>query len=1039
MKQAFRLFMGFWGLALLITPLLAQQRPSVPLSFQLAEGAEVWEGKLILKIRPEFRAQCSLDDLHIASLRPIINELGVSEIKAIFPTHFEAAAGINYRSGGVDLSLLYELDYDTARYSVEAAVSRFFGQEAISYVEPWYIHQLFYQPNDYYADTSGINGGSWHLGVIQAREAWDLQRNDTSIVIGIIDSGASFDHPDMQDNLQYNLADWPDGIDNDEDGYVDNYRGWDFAGDSLGRPGDSDPSTIFPWHGVGVAGAAAATADNFLGGVGTGFNCRYLPVKAAPESNIGNIYYGYQGVVYAVDQGCQIVNLSWGSPARSRFGEDVINYAALSRGVAVICAGGNTFTDIQFFPAGYPNAISVGISGQGDSVCCNSSFHYSMDMTAPGINIVSPQGIDNYVGWQGSSVSAPVVAGAVAITLGYFPQLNGFQAAHRVRVTTDKIPFEPFMSEKVGSGRLNMFRALHDDPLPSVRVQDYALEDPNGDGRPDGGDTVIFNADFANLLAATQNLEVQISIPLHQQPFVQVLEENFFVGSLNTWQEVNSGSQFQLRISPAIPLDLHIDLKITYRDTSQNYQDFEYVSLRLNPTWLDVTENKLHTSINSRGNFGYDDFFGFNAGLGVSFQKNRNVLAEGGFLVGTSGTRVANRIRSHIQNLRDNDFRILEIVQPVPDPYLSDFEAKGSFDDAFGNSNLGLDVHQTTFAWQKAPYDQFVIFLYELQNQSTGPVGNVYAGMFADFNLITQTLIRNRCAYDTANRVIYTYDAQNSKNAYYGMALLSDGPFLARALGDPNLSNFTDLAKFFNISNVPSEATATAGLAGEGQDVSQFVSSGPMQIAGGSADSVAFALVAGSSLQDLLTQTQAAQHIYDCNIKGTGPVQPFQVSDQGVPQGEPVFFADQNLNATSWLWDFGDGNSSNQQNPQHSYAKHGTYEVSLTVSDGVCDFSSTQTVKVGFATNLEDWEQSNFSIFPNPSTGRLDFQTRIERAGKYEATVSDLMGRTVWQKSWTLPGGDIRKEINLHALPAGIYVFQFGDESLRQKTLLELR
>ncbi len=1040
MKIGFR----FWGGCVLlligcIPSLLAQGNPSLAHTDYFPQNARYWNGKLILKINSAYRSHCKTDAIEVPALQSVFQELGIANVQAIFPQHLLEAQAVNYRKGaGIDLSLTYALQYDTLKLGIEAAVNSLQGLAAIEYVEPWYIYSYFYQPNDFFADTVDGNSQMWHLGPIRAREAWDLQRNDTTITIGIIDSGTSFEHPDLQDNLALNYADPPDGIDNDEDGFVDNYRGWDFGGKVLGDFGDNDPTTVAPWHGIGVAGAAAATADNGLGVVGTGFNCQYLPIKASPESDISDIYYGYQGVVYAVDHGCQIVNLSWGGPIRSRFGEDVVNYATLNRGAAVICAAGNAFGDLRFYPAAYDRCLSVGISTRGDSVSNANTYNFSIDLTSPGFDVASTLGHEDYLGWQGSSISAPLVAGAVALVMGHFPWMNGYQALQRVRLTTDPVPFTAFMEDKVGTGRLNMYRALAEAPFPAVRISEYELVDLAGDGHAAGGDTILLQALFTNHLEATENLVIELSVPLGQSPFLQILDGQMAVGKLNYLQSVVADEQFLFRINPGVPADYYLNVKVQYTDTVLHYTDYEYIQLRINPTWLDVKENLLHTSINSRGNFGFDDYFRFNSGLGVSFQHNQNVLIEGGLLVGTSPAHVADRISNSIQNLRDNDFRTVEAVQKNQQPYLSDFEASARFDDAFSVSNVDLTITQKTFAWKNAPNDHFVIFLYELANETGFPVADIYAGLYADFDLYAQNLNRNRCEYDLPHRVIYTYDAVGQNPMYYGISLLSDGPFLARALGNANQSSYTDAAKYFSISNTPSQGTATAGLNGPGQDVAHYTASGPMSLFNGMKDTVAFGLVAGRGLDDLLRQVEAAQHQYDCNLSGKGPTLPFLISDLAITEGEPITFSDQNSQATQWQWDFGDGNQSSQANPEHSFTQHGTYAVKLTVSDGTCTFSSVQNVKVGFATAIAPEREGAFQLFPNPTDGEVQIQGELLTAGPVRVILRNLHGQPVWEADWVLAAGSFQRQISLPPLPGGLYFFQLWNEQFSEQLLLEV-
>ncbi|RMG73781.1 MAG: hypothetical protein D6722_03275, partial [Bacteroidetes bacterium] len=372
----------FWvGLNLLLAQ--ASLRPG---PFQMPEGATYWPQRVIYKLKPGYGATMPQSADWQAWLAP----LGATGAQRMFPDI--AAPGDAFDKYGqplVDLSPIFYLDYRSA-HSVEAVVNHLLAHPAVAYAEPWYIYGLFYQPNDPFADTTGGLNLMWHLDQIMARQAWDLERGDTSVVVGIVDSGNNSAHPDMKDNLALNRDDPVDGIDNDQDGYVDNYAGWDFGGDTYLGVGDNSPD-IFNSHGQHVAGISSASADNGIGLPGLAFHCGYLPIKAAPDDSIGAIFYGYQGIIYAVEQGAQVVNCSWGGPYPTELGRDVVNYATINRRAAVVCAAGNSTSDTKFYPAAYPRAISVANTTYGDVLYSNSTYNYSVDLTAPGIGIRSTQ------------------------------------------------------------------------------------------------------------------------------------------------------------------------------------------------------------------------------------------------------------------------------------------------------------------------------------------------------------------------------------------------------------------------------------------------------------------------------------------------------------------------------------------------------------------------------------------------------------------------------------------------------------------------
>ncbi|MEZ4828819.1 MAG: S8 family serine peptidase [Bacteroidia bacterium] len=394
-------------------------------SFSLPPDARYLEGKVVFKIKP--------NAIHWPSLQQKLGALKSSGASVIFPGKTPPATPTNgYGQALADLSAIYVASY-SGEWTIEEVVSFLLTDEAVEYAEPWYIYEPLYIPNDPASDTTGFLTGLWYHEQIQALQAWDTHRGDKDIIIATVDAGYDLSHPDLKANIFLNTDDPIDGIDNDNDGYVDNYRGWDFGGSTTGGQGDNNPS-IGNVHGHWVLGTYAATADNGIGTTGTAFNCSYLPIKAAPDDSIGSIMFGYQGIVYAVEQGAHIINASWGGTYRSRLAEDVIRYATVNHQVAVIAAAGNSGQNQRYYPAGYDEVISVANVAYGDTLCCpdnagNSTFHSSVDISAPGWFIFSVYEHDGYRSWKGTSAAAPIVSGVVGITLAAFPDLTPFQAA----------------------------------------------------------------------------------------------------------------------------------------------------------------------------------------------------------------------------------------------------------------------------------------------------------------------------------------------------------------------------------------------------------------------------------------------------------------------------------------------------------------------------------------------------------------------------------------------------------------------------------
>lgn len=989
----------------------------------MTDTASYLPGQLILKILPTHRAYATGHQLQVPGLAELIASLPQGSSRRAFPRIGPPLASRTPGPAPADLSLIFYVSFDPS-FPVAQAMARLRKHPAIDYLEPWYGHELFYQPNDPYADTTGGLSGMWHLRQIQAREAWDIHRNDSTVKVGIIDSGTGQNHPDLLDNLAYNYDDPIDGLDNDNDGYVDNYMGWDFGGDFTGSLGDNDPA-VGNVHGTWVTGIVGATADNGIGLPGICFNCEYLPIKAAPNDRLGSIFYGYQGIVYAVQQGAQVVNCSWGSSLRSRFGEDVIQFATVNRQAAVIAAAGNSDSDAAFYPAAYERVLSVANTSYNDVLFTNSTYHYSVDVAAPGWNIRSTLGNTGYHTWGGTSASAPVVAGAVALVATHFPEYSGYEAAQRVRITADDIYAQnPDQLNKLGQGRINLLRALTDSPKPAVRQTSLNVVDLDGDNFWRPGDTLELRFALTNHLDAADSLVATLSLPAQYQPLIEVLDAHRNVGPLGRGQTQLLTPGFRIRLADNFPYDFDLPLRLDYRDSVTRYADFEYTYLTFNSSYLDLSVNRLHTTVNSQGNFGWHDFLYNQEGQGVRFQGQRNVLFEGGFLIGASPSQVFDRTRNTIG--RDNDFFILEPISRVRNSEIAAFEAHSRCSDVGAPNNLDLEVAQSTYAFDQPGWQQFVLLRYVLHNPTNFGVNGLYAGLFADWDIAPQlsltgsSLTRNACSYDTLEQMVFAYDVSGDDDNYYGISLLSGQPLRAYALGSGD-SNFVfnSAGKYQALSNVPTPSTAAEGVSDGGSDVMQFISGGPFSIPPGGSDTLVFALLADGSYSGLTLQNAEAMRAYRCAVLGEGPQMPFTVSDSLPAAGDTLGFADQNADAQSWFWDFGDGAVSTEANPTHRYALPGRYTVRLTVSDGYCEETLRQEVTVQAATQLAA-TASPLRLYPNPTQTRLYLRGEWP-AGPLTLTVVNAAGQQVWQQPQQHPGGELQQQWDTQHWPEGMY------------------
>ncbi|MEM7654947.1 MAG: S8 family serine peptidase [Bacteroidota bacterium] len=1002
--------------------LLGQSKSVSPtLSQAISEGIPHVPEVLIFKIRADFEG---FSPEQVETWTEIQARIGAQPIERLFPTLSAPKVATDQMGRPyADLSTIFELRFEESRVPMEEVLPLVSQLPWVAYAEPRYAAAPFLQPNDPYADTTGGLDRMWHLTPLMAREAWDIQPSGEGIRVGIVDSGTNGGHPDLQDNWKLNLDDPIDGFDNDGDGFADNLYGWDFGGNVTGGTGDPDPS-IGNVHGLWVTGIVGATSNNQLGIPGLCMNCEYLPIKAAPDDDIGRIYYGYEGIVYAVEQGASVVNCSWGTPLRSRLGEDVVQYAVVNKQAAVVVAAGNSTSDRKFYPAAYEWTHSIANSHRGDTIFSNSTYNYTVDMTAPGGGIYSTFASNSYWAWSGTSASAPVAAAAIALTQAHFPEYSGFQAGERVRVTTDDtyaVNFPSTYQHKLGTGRVNMYRALTDPLKPSIRVRDFTLTNPSGRELILPGDTVSLSINWVNHLDSALDLRIRLLAPGFFQNFVELVADTLQIGAVSPQQAFGHETELRFVLSASIPFDFLLALRLEYTDLATSYRDFEIIEQRVNESYLNVTINDLHTTVNSQGNFGFNDFVVQEQGLGVRYQQTHNGLFEGGFLVGNGPTRVSDRIRN--LSTRDNDFRLTEVMREIPSDR-ADFEATGSFDDQFALESLGIEVKHEVFAFEEEAYEDVVILQYVLSNVSGVPIQNVYAGLFADWDIYPFLAegSRNVATYDLDHQLAYAYDASGNSTAHLGMSLLTDQTLHTRAGLASDTSLVSGGGKYTALSTAPDPTTGTAGQ-GNGTDIIQFLSGGPFSLFPSDKDTITFALIGGNSVNELLAHQEAAQEAYYCRVLGNQPSADFFVSQDTIDLGESLTFVDLNPNAIAWEWDLGDGTLASGNQVDHIFMEPGEYEVELLVSTEGCEESFTQTIFVKQFTSQDDPLSHTWQVFPNPFSKQLYIAGLPLEMTQWEVRLTDLLGREVYRTEFShIQEGRIG--LSVPTLPSGGYILQ---------------
>jgi serine protease len=852
------------------------------------------QGKILVKLKLDIQQLIAQPSLVAAKWQTALEKNGNTAFGTLFTAQDAAQQKLqensqnqqggranNTQKSGVDLSLFYQAAYNPQKIDIETAISNLYATGLVQYAEPAFIRQNFYKPND-----NLLSEQTW-LSRVKAEEAWDISKGDSSVVIAIVDSGVQLDHPDLKNKIKYNLKETINGIDDDNDGFIDNTRGWDYAGaDWQALKSDNNP-TIFGYnntHGLAVAGCAAADTDNKIGGAGLGFNCKILPIKHAADndtrgpggSNKG-LYGTLLGILYAANHGASIINCSYGSNDYSQIEQDVVNYATLDKGCLVVAAAGNSGKREAEYPAAYNNVLSIGATELTDQKATFSTYHFTVDLSAPGTQIYTTHYDATYDNTQGTSFSSPITAGAAGLLKAIYPNFSGLQIGELLRTTADDniLVTGSIKKEEMGNGRLNIQRASKEKPF-AVKLINYEILNDRG-SNAQVGDTATFAGDFLNYLFPTSpKFKVTLS---SDNPAITILQPNLTLGTLATMQTVENRSRpFRVALQKNVQKDTEVILRLDYEDDGK--RDKQFIAVTLNPSYYLINKNSITTSIGSIGRVGYDNLSKKIGGAGFVYNGSQ-ILFESGLMLGISNTQVPNTVRSIGDGNFANDFQPVNFISEILPSKVSAYDLQGSMNDnSAGTRKIGVTINYKSFVWAGVPNDKYFIVEYTIRNTRGTNIDNLAVGLFADWDL-SENGTEDKADWDNENRLGYIYHTA-STGMYAGIQLLNTtlAPNYYAIDNDDNVAvgniienidrGFTDAEKYKTLSNGLAKTKAGEKEA-KGQDVSHVVAAGGIKIAANDSVKVAFAFLAGDNLQDLKNSAKAANIMYNQTLKAPQP------------------------------------------------------------------------------------------------------------------------------------------------------------------------
>jgi subtilisin family serine protease len=809
-----------------------------------------------------------------ASLRSFLSRYYPTSVENMFPP--VAAAKEGRKMKDMSQFLVVKLPGKVDPFKIAAAVSQ---HPDVLYAEPWFYYKA--------ADITRTAGCAppndltpakqWGLIQIEAEAAWCVQQGDTDVVIGIVDTGVEWTHPDLTTNIWYNPGEMGidslgrdkrfNGIDDDHDGYVDDWHGWDFAGDSgfatvTPHPDNNpDPDTVFLFHGTHVAGIAAAATNNGIGIAGAGYKCRILPIKTSfSDDNQGPyIYFGFQGLLYAAQMGAKVANCSWGDAGASNFEQEIID-SVTAMGMLVVAAAGNDAPrDQPVYPAAYAGVLDVAATSNQDVNTYYTHYGYFVDCAAPG---GTPGGNDSsaifstyypntYGLSAGTSMASPHAAGVAALVASQFPSYTPAQIKEQVRVTSDSIAPDGIPQYTLGHGRVNAYNAVTESS-PSIRITSITVRDTivgNGNGVLEPNETFALAVNLENYLAPTTSAtRLQL---VAQDGNVTVMQPTSSVGSLGTFGTGNNNSaQFAVKVSASAPQNSFEYFTLLLSNGS--YVDNQSFQLALNPTYATMQVNNIGVTFMPDGRIGFNDYGIDNEGVGFTYH-GLNQLYEAGLVIGTSPTTVVDCVRNDSTDangeaFRDADFAAIGSFELGNVPVAA-LEGSTTFTDADADpasSMVGVSVYEKTFQFKPAPDTNYVIVRYDISNTTAATLTNLYAGVFCDWDILPN-YATNLSGYDSTRKMGWATDLASASNSVFcGVRALDSTAATFHAI-DNNEANptFSKNTKWNWLSG------GNVFLNHDTTDISFVVANGPFSVAPNSRVRIGMAMIAGNSLADL--------------------------------------------------------------------------------------------------------------------------------------------------------------------------------------------
>ena len=454
---------------------------SLPLAAQ-DQDSRYWEGVVYFQLRPELNLKLDSYDSEKITRRPLSSTYkDFPQVLSVLENNQVQKLDQAFKSLSTPAAKnIYRLDFDN-KENVASILKTLRGSSRIAYAERAPKNYTSALPND--AEI----GRQWYLETIEAEAGWDLAVPQREVVVAVVDDAVSIEHEDLEANVWRNTTEinGTRGVDDDGNGYVDDFFGWDGAMNDNNPNPPSNANDQYFMHGTHVAGIVGGQPDAAT--IGVTDNVEFMMIRTVPngderDKDVAN------SIRYAVDNGAMVINMSFGkeySPDQE-YVREAVKYAE-NAGVLMVHAAGNDGKNNDeklSFPDGSisdrrkaDSWIEVGASSSSYDESLPASFsnygENSVDLFAPGVQILSSVADNGYESLSGTSMASPVVAGVAALLMSYFPELEASDIKEILMESVTKIDLEvlqptegdeevrvPFSSLSRTGGIVNAYEAV---------------------------------------------------------------------------------------------------------------------------------------------------------------------------------------------------------------------------------------------------------------------------------------------------------------------------------------------------------------------------------------------------------------------------------------------------------------------------------------------------------------------------------------------------------------------------------------------------